>query len=75
MDLSKICSEDWHDFKQKFPEAYSFLLQRSLLNEFTILLNTLRRNAWEQERFIELLFLTKHWDLIPPEKRIKHNFP
>ncbi len=62
MNLNDITTEDWTIFETKFKSAHSFLLQRSLLNEFRKLSDLAAADKpamsnWDCERLTEL----KQW--------------
>lgn len=57
MNVAYLSSDDWEEFRKKYPDAYFFLLNASLRGEFTHLGMKDRRvmDGWDKRRLAELL--------------------
>ena len=54
MDIQYLRPSDWAAFYRKHPDAYTFLVSRSLRGEYEYLIGLTNRNEWQEKRLAEL---------------------
>ena len=68
MDLSKIATSDWEHLRINYPAAHHYLLNASLIGEWTELLSTVGKLTKEEkarERELSARFAGHEWQQVP----------